>query len=126
MALEATGGRVRRSEAERLQVEDLLKQGKTIKEIMEEMYGGYKSGCADYNFISNTRNDLKKAGFLGITPAKISSKKAPKKDTRGIALSAEQDAELQEIIADIDDSIAKCKKRLAKLERYKEVLINLR
>ena len=126
MALESSGGRVRRSEGEKENVVALLKQGKTIKEVMEEMYGGYKTGCSDYNFVVNTRNDLKKAGFLGVDAPKISSKKSPKKDTRNISVDAERDAALQELLDKADDAIAKCEKRLKELNRQKELLLSLR
>lgn len=126
MALESSGGRIRRSEGEKEQVISLLKQGKTIKEVMEEMYDGYKTGCSDYNFVVNTRNDLKKQGLLGVDPPKISSKKSPKKDTRSISVSVERNTALQELIDKADDAIIKCEKRLKELNRQKELLLSLR
>lgn len=126
MALEASAGRVQRSDGEREQVEGLLLQNKTIREVMEEVYGTYKTGCSDYNFIVNTRNNLKKQGLLGIDPPRISSKKAPKENTRGISEDAKRDAIIQELVDKTDIAIAKYEHRLKELNRQKELLLSLR
>lgn len=79
----------KRTDYEKERVKGLILAGKSIKEIMDEEYDGYKTGCSDYAFIANMRRELNKEGLLDVKAKSISSKKAPKEDTRTIAVTAD-------------------------------------
>lgn len=77
----------KRTDYEKEHVKGLILAGKSIKEIMDEEYDGYKTGCSDYAFIANMRRELNKEGLLNVKAKSISSKKSPKSNTRTIAVA---------------------------------------